>query len=183
MLLQAARLLLLLDSQYAFSWFRRLSSATGGQTGSLISVTALHLHKKEKVRWSCASCFKSNIISYIITLQRTHVSVDSKPCQQRAGQPSTAVVGYCCPACAAAVLLLPTQVSCLTANFKISPQVLEVTFSDGSVSKYSAELLRVCSPSAENCSTGGNVKVEMHTRMPAEAHLLLLQLPLLLIIN
>ncbi|WIA37209.1 hypothetical protein OEZ86_014161 [Tetradesmus obliquus] len=85
MLLQAARLLLLLDSQYAFSWFRRLSSATGGQTGSLISVTALHLHKKEKV--------------------------------------------------------------------------LEVTFSDGSVSKYSAELLRVCSPSAENRSTGGNVKV------------------------
>ncbi|WIA16991.1 hypothetical protein OEZ85_013905 [Tetradesmus obliquus] len=85
MLLQTARLSLLRSSFYARTWFRELSGAVASQTGSLISVTALHLHKKEKV--------------------------------------------------------------------------LEVTFSDGSVRKYSAELLRVCSPSAENCSTGGNMKV------------------------
>eukprot|EP00878_Enallax_costatus_P005506 GHUV01005778.1.p1 GENE.GHUV01005778.1~~GHUV01005778.1.p1 ORF type:complete len:158 (+),score=40.57 GHUV01005778.1:128-601(+) len=38
-------------------------------------------------------------------------------------------------------------------------KVLEVAFSDGKTYNYSAELLRVCSPSAENCSTGGNTKV------------------------
>jgi DUF971 family protein len=31
--------------------------------------------------------------------------------------------------------------------------VLEVAFSDGTTSSFSAELLRVVSPSAENCST------------------------------
>lgn len=38
-------------------------------------------------------------------------------------------------------------------------QVLEVDFSDGQTYNYSAELLRACSPSAENCLTGGNIKV------------------------
>jgi DUF971 family protein len=38
-------------------------------------------------------------------------------------------------------------------------QVLEVSFTDGGTSRFSAELLRVCSPSAENCSEGANSKV------------------------
>eukprot|EP00882_Tetradesmus_deserticola_P011234 GHRQ01011884.1.p1 GENE.GHRQ01011884.1~~GHRQ01011884.1.p1 ORF type:complete len:159 (+),score=17.97 GHRQ01011884.1:176-652(+) len=63
----------------------RLSGAAASQAGSSIGVTALHLHKKEKV--------------------------------------------------------------------------LEVTFSDGLTRKFSAELLRVCSPSADNVIKGSNVKV------------------------
>jgi DUF971 family protein len=38
-------------------------------------------------------------------------------------------------------------------------QILEVLFTSGDTRKYSAELLRVCSPSAENCSEGANGKV------------------------
>lgn len=43
-------------------------------------------------------------------------------------------------------------------NF-IIVQVLEVRFSNGSTRRFSAELLRACSPSAENCGTGNNIKV------------------------
>lgn len=45
---------------------------------------------------------------------------------------------------------------CLPA---IDMQILEVSFTSGHTRKYSAELLRVCSPSAENCSEGANGKV------------------------
>eukprot|EP00882_Tetradesmus_deserticola_P007807 GHRQ01008219.1.p1 GENE.GHRQ01008219.1~~GHRQ01008219.1.p1 ORF type:complete len:159 (+),score=12.95 GHRQ01008219.1:133-609(+) len=84
-MMQTARLIFPRPPCYAQAFSCRLSGSAASKAGSAIGVTALHLHKKDKV--------------------------------------------------------------------------LEVTFSDGSTRRFSAELLRVCSPSAENVIKGSNVKV------------------------
>jgi hypothetical protein len=49
-------------------------------------------------------------------------------------------------------------------------QVLEVSFATGETRKFSAELLRVCSPSAENCSEGANSKVRSALWLSSRAY-------------